>query len=595
MIIGKPSLGELNRNDRTAIWLVNLLALFFIFRAAIPSFKFLFALTLAILIIYTLYGFNQKITFLFYRIKSTLSENIFVIVLSLYLFVAYLLTDEFYISVIKDLLNVFLLFIIFWFYYLYVPSRGKLRYTLHILIKLNIYFSVIISVVLLLDLFDVYSINKFNSVENPNSYIDNNFSLLPIFFGIFSVFYSLRNEKSIIRQIGYDFLLVIFSIPILFSGSKRGLILYFLIYLIALIFSILKACNKKVILDRIGLNFSYFPISVPILIFLLTMFFLESSYFTKNKLFDFIGTNNKELVRIRIAAGISRVAKTANQDLNYINVYNSIWKTVFDPKNPESGWGTRIHKNVYPLAGKNVSIVPENSIGYYMDNTCDASYYSDVDVSESYSLVFQLKVQDGEFYRVSVFCYLSEDFDGSDAYLMLGDSDAFKEGFRRVNYPLNKKGSWQKLEIEFQCADGTIPVYIAFMKKGVKSFSDLTGHIIFAYPQFESINSINYNKILNSLLDPLDPQSGWGGRNHKRMFPLIGKKSDMIPNDCIGYQLDSTCNASYYANVNASEAYSLLYQLNVKQNDHYKITVFCFVSDDFDGTSAYLMLGDSKA
>ncbi len=586
---------EINKNKdnlNAEIWVINLIALLFIYRTAIPSFKYLFMLLISVFILYTIF-FHKKN--LFRNTKILLKDFRLIFVLFLYLTVAFLFTNKFYLSVFKDLMNALILIIIFWFYYIYITKREELKYSLYTFIRLTIYFSIIISIFSILDLFDIYSINKLDTNGIEDVYIDNNFSLLPIFFGLVSLFFTLRKEFSILKKILYNFLLVLFSFSILLSGSRRGIILFILVYLVAFLFSAIKLFKKNSTINNLSFTFSYFPITLPLLALLMYLFFFQFSYMTKNNIFSSIGTKNKELVRIRLAAGISKIGEIVNKDLNYLTVYDDIWKTVFDPRNPDSGWGKRIHKNIYPLTGKNAEIVPRSSIGYLMDNSCDASYYSNVDVCEAYSSVFKFKVSKGDCYKVSVFCYLSEDFDGTSAYLMLGDCDAYDRGVRRTNYKLSQKGIWQKLELEFECSDGVIPVYIAFMKKGVGNLSNLKGHIIFAYPQYEKIESINYNKILNSSIDPKVPDSGWGGRIHKNVFPLTGKNVDMIPSDCIGYLMDSTCNASYYNDVNACEAFSILYQLDVKNGDQYKINVFCFVSDDFDGNSAYLMLGDSKA
>ncbi len=525
--------------------------------------------------------------------KIILRENVLVFILLTYLIIIFLNSDKFYLSVFKDIMNIIILIIIYGLYYIYITNKSDLSYSLSVLIRLIIFLSFIISLFGILDMFDIYSINKLNSDGIEDSYIDTNFSLLPVFFGIVSIFYLLKKNYSVIIKIQYNFLLVFFSFYILLSGSRRGIILFVIIYIIANLITIVKQFKVG---SRIqNFNFSCFPITLPILLLLMYLFFFQFSYLSKNSIFNSIGTKNKELVRIRLAAGISRIAKVFYEEIDYQKVYNNIWKNVFDPKNPDSGWGKRIHRSIYPLYGENVEIVPKGSIGYLLDNTCDASYYSNVDVSEAYSSVFDIKVVKGESYRVSVYCYVSEDFDGTSAYLMLGDSEAFNRGFRRSNYQLSKKGIWQKLELEFLSSDGIIPVYIAFMKSGVQDFSKLKGHVVFAYPEFERIEGVDFNKFLNAAIDPKNPESGWGSRRHKSIFPLTGKNVEMLPSDCIGYLMDSTCNASYYPEVNACEAFSLLYNLDVKSGDQYNISVYCFVSNEFDGSSAYLMLGDSKA
>ena len=155
------------------------------------------------------------------------------------------------------------------------------------------------------------------------------------------------------------------------------------------------------------------------------------------------------------------------------------------PTDPDSGWGSRISSLEYPLAGKNVEIVPPHSIGYKMDNTCNASVWdgnahSYTDVSSLYKGEL-IKTHDN-FYSASVYCYASADFDGSSAYISTeGDITGNKVKY----YDLNKKGTWQKIQIEFRAKSGVPPVYLYWAKDGVTNFDSLKGYIIFAYPEYK--------------------------------------------------------------------------------------------------------------
>jgi len=85
-----------------------------------------------------------------------------------------------------------------------------------------------------------------------------------------------------------------------------------------------------------------------------------------------------------------------------------------------------------------------------MDKTCDASIfensaYSVTDISGLFQGDKTLSFD--EFFSASVYCYVSEDFDGSYACIsvdgkVLGKTTRF--------YDLNRKGVWQKLIICFK-------------------------------------------------------------------------------------------------------------------------------------------------
>ncbi|NOU19892.1 MAG: hypothetical protein HOO91_20225, partial [Bacteroidales bacterium] len=81
--------------------------------------------------------------------------------------------------------------------------------------------------------------------------------------------------------------------------------------------------------------------------------------------------------------------------------------------------------------------------------------------------------------------------------------------------------------------------------------------------------------------DPKDPYSWRDLRIHKIMFPLTGKNVDIVPFDSKGYLMDSTCNAF----VNYGEAYSITTVgiSYVKEKSKLNASVFCFVSNDFNG------------
>ena len=155
------------------------------------------------------------------------------------------------------------------------------------------------------------------------------------------------------------------------------------------------------------------------------------------------------------------------------------------PKDPDSGWGVeRISTKEFPLSGENSKIVPENSIGYKMDHTSDASTWNNN--AYSFTNIFCLFQNDSvnqnnENFYSSVYCFVSRDFDGTWAHL---SAEGGASGKTISEYDLSRKGSWQKLQIEFISKSGVPPVYLYWARYGEKDFKNLKGYVVFAYPEY---------------------------------------------------------------------------------------------------------------
>jgi len=266
----------------------------------------------------------------------------------------------------------------------------------------------------------------------------------------------------------------------------------------------------------------------------------------------------------------------SNNDVSY---YVDIgWNEKPDKRNPDTGWGVRKSKRVFPLTGANVEIVPEKSIGYEMDRTCDGSTWSNN--AYSYTNISSLFKIDSlsnnrRNYYALVYCFVSKDFDGTWARISV---EGGASGKVNQEYDLSKKGTWQKLQINFTAKNAIPPVFLFWAKNGVTDFSGLKGDIIFAYPEYGIKNE-----------DPKNPDSGWGLRRSKRVYPLSGDNVKIVPGNSIGYELDSTCDVSTW-NKNAysyTDITSLFKGDSITlKNDVFLASVFCYVSKDFNGSWA---------
>jgi hypothetical protein len=475
------------------ICFINLIILSYLFRTAIPLLKFPFLLLYSCFIVYSLWNFRRDLVS---KLREFVRNYYLLLFLAFILVISFLFSNKLYLTIFKDVVNLIILLSIFFISTLVVREKSELNFYVLNLIYLIVLFSFFISILALLDYFDIYSfidyskdvITSGNASRDPIA-LDYNFALLPIFFGIVSIFYLLLKNNSKLKIIYFNILLLLFSLDIILSGSRRGIITFLVILFTLMIAQIYAFYKKNTLFGRLGSNSKYFLLSIFFLSILSFYVALKTDYSFKVKLLEFIGSKNLSNTKEKIASKVFKYSSIFGKKHSYQEFYSTIWPTI--PEDPDSGWGTRVHKTIFPLTGKNVEIVPNHAKGYMMDSTCNASYYSEIDLCEAYTLLADLRARNGDEYRASVYCFASEEYDSDIVYFGVGTSAINKKivtGNVSSSYDLNHKGIWQKLEIDFTCTDGEVPILVSFWKRGVKNFSKLKGYVIFAYPIYEKIN-----------------------------------------------------------------------------------------------------------
>ncbi len=165
-----------------------------------------------------------------------------------------------------------------------------------------------------------------------------------------------------------------------------------------------------------------------------------------------------------------------------IFAYPEYKKIKIDPLDPATGWGTRVYKPVYNLTGPGSEQIPTDAVGYKLDKTSNAS--TSKGNSSSYTLIGDSIINSDEIVISSVYCYVSEDFNGDWAKL---SAEGNSYGDKIAYYDLNFKGTWQKLEIKPKSRHGRVPVYLYFAKYGSVNFNSLEGYVIFTYPEYKKV------------------------------------------------------------------------------------------------------------
>ena len=203
------------------IYVINITILFYLFRTAIPFFKYPFIILYTSLIIYTIFHYRNRLVI---TMKGFIRDYIFALILVLFLFTSLLLSNKIYLLVIKDILNAIILISLFLILYFIVSTKYVLLVLTGNLIKLILFFAVIVS---LERLSISLNISPFSNVLIPEFSVDNiagidyNFALIPVFLGIVIIFFFLKNAQSGKNLILYNLIFIIFTLNIFFSGSRR--------------------------------------------------------------------------------------------------------------------------------------------------------------------------------------------------------------------------------------------------------------------------------------------------------------------------------------------------------------------------------------
>lgn len=445
--------------------------LLYLLRTTIPFLKYPFALLFVSILIYTIFS---KGKILFAEFLQFVKYFYIPIILFLIQLTSFLFTKKLYLIIFVDTINALTLLSIFFLLAVYIKSSTELIKMLDTLLFSFIPAAIILSFIIL--------VNYFNFEESRYIASDYNFTLIPVFFGFLITFkYLFTNSPLLNRKFGY-LLLVLFSFTFILAGSRRGLLIFLIIILSGICMILISLFSKNAEIkknSRIIRNYLLL-FGTPLVLLILFMFFSPVNF--KKKLFGYLDIPARTY--INFSRKIFTRYAVFNSDSQLLDFQKRIWSEVPDPRNPDSGWGLRKSECVYPLTGENSEILPGDCVGYKMDRNCNATFrdncsYSFTDIS----LLFKGVKHGSEKrkYHATVFCFVSMDFDGSWAKL---SAEGEVTGNYAMFYDLNRKGCWQKLDIDFECKGDPAHVYLYWAKEGVIDFSSLNGYIIFAYPVY---------------------------------------------------------------------------------------------------------------
>ncbi|MGE0088156.1 MAG: hypothetical protein AB7S50_01615 [Bacteroidales bacterium] len=549
------------------ITLSSLLVLFYLIRLVIPYGNYLLIPLLIFATVISIIRTFKSEVLVFIKTISICAISILVTLLILML--NYLFLSDFNklltIEIIHSLSAILILVLLS----ILIESKDELEILYTKLRKLVILSAGIISILGILKLIYQFIGKKIPILDiagypqGSSLTIDSNFSALFFLLGMLFIFYELFSKQTKYIKILYQLFLIIITLNVILSTSRRGLIIILILFFVFLIISILSIIKRES-LTEFRKNTSIFLTSTIIFVVFIFYFLFVLSPLVRNKTIV-----NSPFTKSLTDYLTSWVFETktiySGESISYKNIQEKLWKDDFNPMSPYSGWGEGNYTPIEKLEGNNVEIVPKGSVGYKIDRT----YLPRTKNGTSY---FQTFIFNGTLaadwrYIPSVYCYVSKDFNGEKVRI----SGAGKlKGLISSYYDLSRKGEWQSLQLSFGGNNKKYRVYLYFSKNDSLAFNNLSGHVIFAYPMMDSV-----------LFNPSNPLS-WAQRSFKLVTHIKGKNAEILPDSTKGYLIDNSSNYSYSEKSGAFSS-TRLFEYKTIENKRYLSSIYAFVSDDFNG------------
>lgn len=308
--------------------------LLYLFRTTIPILKFPFILFFSGLMIYFFFNY-------FFNILDTFKNffRIFYlgICLTIILIASFLLSNKLYLLIFKDCLNAIIQVSLFFLMTFCITSKSDLNAFIKNLVRYVFFFALIISSRLLSNDLNIFPVSSDLSSDKSTliSLIGSvsseyNLNLIPVLLGLICTMYFLPEAKNLIQKVFLNLILIIHSLTILFSGSRRGLIVLGVIFIVFIYLKLVSLSRNKSKLKKAVSRFFVFLASVFLLVFLFQWFFFKSSFYQRNTNTDFTASKNTNSVKTTIAFAIYRYLSIFENEVSYEDIKNKIGVTSYD-------------------------------------------------------------------------------------------------------------------------------------------------------------------------------------------------------------------------------------------------------------------------
>ena len=464
------------------IILVNIIIQLYIFRTTLPVFKYAFIGLFPLVFLYIIYSNRNKIV---KSLRETIGQLKLIIILITIFFIAFVFSGIFYEIILVDLINSIVLIVLFYLLILLLENKTHLDYFIHIFIHLVLVSALFVIISQWTSLFGLTQ-----DQADASEVIDRNFALLPSFFSLFGIFYFYsKKHLSGMLNLSYTLLLVLITLNVFLSGSRRGLVLISFFIILFILIHIFSLISDNSFIKRISRASRFYILTLIILVGILYFFTFCTSCWIKNRTLENLGVENIQYTKRNITRNFFSYASFFKKDIKYSDLNEIIWASDHDPRDPDCGWGGRNLKKISPLTGENVEIIPSaKSIGCLIDSTSFKG-------NKHYKLwqnIKNLELLPGNKYIIELYCYVSEDFDGVKVATSAPGKYVKENTIKDktiARYDLNRKGVWQKLTFKFESINsGTIWLYFHVLKSR-KNQGELRGKVIFAYPVIHKIDT----------------------------------------------------------------------------------------------------------
>lgn len=318
------------KNTYLHLNLLILMMLSFILRMGFPQLKFLFIPLLLYFFVHVSYEMfmHRKIP----DIKHFMFSISLYLVLLLVYFLSMIYRTDFFLPV-KEFISGILLLPLFYFFHFYLVSRGvSFGYYKKMFIRQIIIISGIVAFVGLVKL--IYSVSGEFFLLSPPSQnaltssvtLDYNFFALTVIFGFLSVLYQLYIKERIDRSeiIGYNLLMVLFSLVILTTQSRRSFVVFLVIFVLILLGSFFSRFYSG---DKLRTFFKRNTLYLGLIAWIGFMgyFFV---FFTSDQLKREIIANHgiyRSDIRIALTNAVNRYATVLGFGFQQTDLYEILW------------------------------------------------------------------------------------------------------------------------------------------------------------------------------------------------------------------------------------------------------------------------------
>ena len=298
------------------LYFLSITILFCILRMVVPLANYIFIPFLVLFIFFTISNFS-KIDLLQF-IGKYIRLNYQVLVISLFVFFSIFSSSSISLFSLKELIYVILILFLSFSLFLYVDKSNCLYELSSIFCNQVILFSTtigligIIKFILQIIGFEYISIK----IIGTSLVKDYNFYILFSFIGLVSLYF----KKANFSKVNFTVIFIILNINIIFSGSRRGLILLIIFWFLLFVYGL----NLKFEIKQFRKRIYYLTAIITFFFIIFISFKNFPQMITSNESFD-LSLTSKNPFRQTFTSIVSRYLTILNYSNTYYDLYSKLW------------------------------------------------------------------------------------------------------------------------------------------------------------------------------------------------------------------------------------------------------------------------------